>query len=57
MRRKTLEESRAGIVDIDDCIVNDGELELDARENIPTQPIAADFSSTDSEYLGTKGGY
>ncbi|XP_070044936.1 uncharacterized protein [Nicotiana tomentosiformis] len=54
MRRKTLEEAKMRIVDIDDCIVKARELKLTARENIPARPAATNSSSTGFEYSRTK---
>ncbi|XP_070050431.1 uncharacterized protein [Nicotiana tomentosiformis] len=44
MKRKTLEEAKAVIVDIDDCIAKARALELSARECLPAQPTATDSS-------------
>nr|XP_018631166.1 uncharacterized protein LOC108947534 [Nicotiana tomentosiformis] len=52
MRRKTLEEAKTGIIDIDDCITKARELELTAPESLPAQLAATDYSSTGFEYSG-----
>ncbi|XP_070031908.1 tropomyosin-2-like [Nicotiana tomentosiformis] len=52
MKRKTLEEAKEGIANIDDCIAKARELETTALENLPTRPISSDSSNLISEYSG-----
>nr|XP_009793988.1 PREDICTED: uncharacterized protein LOC104240798 [Nicotiana sylvestris] len=54
MRRKTLEEAKVGVIDIDDEIAKAHALELTAREHLPAQPASTDASSTNFEYSETE---
>ncbi|XP_070045937.1 uncharacterized protein [Nicotiana tomentosiformis] len=54
MRRKTLEEAKAGIIDFDSEIANARELESIARTGLPVQPDATDSSGSGSEFSGTE---
>lgn len=55
IKRKTMEEDKMGITNIDNCIAQVGELELSARENLPARPAVTDFSNSSSKYSGTEG--
>nr|XP_009588363.1 dynactin subunit 1-like [Nicotiana tomentosiformis] len=53
MRRKTLEEAKTNVIDIDDEIAKAQELESTARRRLPVQPDATDSSGSGSEFPGT----
>nr|XP_016461821.1 PREDICTED: dynactin subunit 1-like [Nicotiana tabacum] len=54
MRRKTLEEAKANVIDIDDEIAKAREVESTARRRLPVQPDATDSSRSGSEFPGTE---
>lgn len=49
MRRKTLEEDKAGIIDFDAEIAMARELELTAKSGLLAEPDASSSSGSDSE--------
>ncbi|XP_070014960.1 tropomyosin-2-like [Nicotiana sylvestris] len=51
-KRKTLEESKEGNANIDDCIAKAHELETTTLKNLPARLVASESSNTNSEYLG-----
>ncbi|XP_070045721.1 tropomyosin-2-like [Nicotiana tomentosiformis] len=55
MKRKTLEEAKGAIANINDCIAKARELELIAREKLHARPATSDSSNTNFVYLGTEG--
>nr|XP_009597450.1 filament-like plant protein [Nicotiana tomentosiformis] len=54
MRRKTLEDAKAGILDLDAKIARARELELAAKNGLPVHFDASGSSGSSSEFLGTK---
>ncbi|XP_070050195.1 uncharacterized protein [Nicotiana tomentosiformis] len=56
MRRKTLEEAKTGIIDIDVEIAKAQELELVAKNGLPTQFYAPGSSDSGSEFSETEEG-
>ncbi|XP_070013455.1 uncharacterized protein [Nicotiana sylvestris] len=54
MRRKTLEESKSGVIDFDAEIAKVRELESTARRGLLVQHDATDSSSSGSEFSGTE---
>ncbi|XP_070008161.1 uncharacterized protein C713.09-like [Nicotiana sylvestris] len=54
MRRNTLEEAKAGVIDINDEIAKALTLELTTLERLPAQPDANNSTSTSFEFSGTE---